>query len=102
MLLHLFPRILAFLMAVLYHLFQKNKLWVADGATVSIRPFTVDAKALTLENSGQAEVNIGGWTLSLLSGDYDEDESSYRFPREASIPAGGSCKIHSAGTEEVS
>ena len=75
---------------------------MAEGGSVSIEPFSIDATAITLKNCGSTEVNIGGWTLTLLSGDFDENESSYKFGRDVAILAGGSCTVHSSNATDVS
>jgi len=64
---------------------------------VQIQHFAVGAKAITVANKSDDDVNVGGWTLTNTSG---EDESTYKFPRATTIPAGGECTVHSADTTE--
>ena len=85
--------------------FEKNKTIVlfqvsdhSGAGNIQIEPFEKGSKSITLLNKGDAEVNIGGWTLTNTSGD---DESSYKFHRAIAIPAGGSCTVHSADSTEV-
>ena len=70
----------------------------SGAGNIQIEPFEKGSKSITLLNKGDAEVNIGGWTLTNASGD---DESSYKFHRAIAIPAGGSCTVHSADSTEV-
>ena len=70
----------------------------SGAGNIQIEPFEKGSKSITLLNKGDAEVNIGGWTLTNTSGD---DESSYKFHRAIAIPAGGSCTVHSADSTEV-
>jgi len=65
--------------------------------TIQIEHFDKGAKAIVLANKSEEEVNIGGWTLTNLSGD---EESSYKFHRSTTIPAGGTCTVHSADSTE--
>jgi len=69
----------------------------SGAGNIQIEPFEEGSKSITLLNKGDAEVNIGGWTLTNTSGD---DESSYKFHRAIAIPAGGSCTVHSADSTE--
>ena len=66
--------------------------------TIQIEPFEKGAKGIALVNKSEEEVNIGGWSLTNLSGD---DESSYKFHRSTTIPAGGTCTVYSADSTEV-
>jgi len=65
--------------------------------TIQIEPFEKGAKGIALVNKSEEEVNIGGWSLTNLSGD---DESSYKFHRSTTIPAGGTCTVYSADSTE--
>jgi len=64
---------------------------------VQIQHYDVGAKAITVANKSEEDVNVGGWTLSNTSG---EEETTYKFPRTTTIPAGGQCTVHSADTTE--
>ena len=66
--------------------------------TILIEPITKDAKSIKLTNKSDADVNIGGWSLTNTSGDND---STYKFHRSTTLAPGASCTIWSADTQEV-
>ena len=66
--------------------------------TIQVEPIPKDGKSVTLTNKSDAEVNIGGWSLTNTSGDND---STYKFHRSTTLAPGATCTVWSADTKEV-
>ena len=64
---------------------------------VVIEPFEKNAKCIKVTNKTNAEVNIGGWTIS---NDANGQDVSYKFYRTVNLPAGETCSVWSADTDQ--
>ena len=66
--------------------------------TIQIEPIPKEGKSIALTNKTDAEVNIGGWSLTNTS---DDNDSTYKFHRSTTLAPGASCTIWSADTHQV-
>jgi len=65
--------------------------------TIQIEPIPKEGKSIALTNKTDAEVNIGGWSLTNTS---DDNDSTYKFHRSTTLAPGASCTIWSADTHQ--
>lgn len=66
---------------------------------VTIQPFDKDSKYISIKNTSDEDVNIGGWTLSNTTD--DGQDATYKFHRNITLHPDDECKIYSADSEEV-
>lgn len=64
---------------------------------VQIEPVDKGAKVIRLVNKTDEEINIGGWSLTNVSGD---DECAYKFHRSTTLAPGAACAIYSADSDQ--
>ncbi len=65
---------------------------------VAIEPIDKDGKFVAIRNKTDAEVNIGGWTLTNTS---DGEDVAYKFHRTTNLQPGDVCKVWSSDSQEV-
>merc|ERR1719167_771538 len=65
--------------------------------TIQIEPIPKEGKSIALTNKTDAEVNIGGWSLTNTS---DDNDSTYKFHRSTTLAPGPTCTIWSADTHQ--
>jgi lamin B len=65
---------------------------------VTIEPLDKDGKFVKLRNSSGSQINIGGWTLTNVTGGEDV---AYKFHRSTTLEDGEVCTVWSSDTHEV-
>jgi hypothetical protein len=66
---------------------------------VTIQPFDKDSKFISVKNTSEDEICIGGWTLSNTTD--DGQDATYKFYRNITLQPNDECKVFSADSEEV-
>lgn len=64
---------------------------------IVIEPIDKDGKCIRIRNKSDEDINIGGWTLSNVSGEMD---SSYKFHRTTTIAPGAICTVWSSDCDQ--
>lgn len=63
---------------------------------VSVEPFNIEKKYVTITNTGEKDMSLGGWQVRHVAG---TDDTSFKLHRTVNVKAGQSIKIWSSETD---